>query len=245
MRLIVTRPEPDDARTARALIRLGHEAILSPMLDIVADTKASIVERSYQAVVVTSSNAVRALAARADDGCLRALPLYAVGDQTALEAKRAGFAQARSAGGALGDLTALLEEACHPGAGALLYAAGDVQSGDLAAEMRQKGFDVETVIVYRSVPRKRLSGVAEAAIRDDTVDGVLLYSRRSATAFSEAVAGAGLAPLPERVALYCLSPAVAAPLAETSANIRVAKEPSQISLFALIEGAVQPAGDGA
>ena len=32
MRLIVTRPEPDDDRTGRALIRLGHEAILSPMI---------------------------------------------------------------------------------------------------------------------------------------------------------------------------------------------------------------------
>jgi uroporphyrinogen-III synthase len=89
MRLIVTRPEPDDQRTARALIRLGHEAILSPMLDVVIDPKAKIKRAPYQAVLVTSSNAVRALAARSDEVVDRKLPLIAVGDQTALAAKRA------------------------------------------------------------------------------------------------------------------------------------------------------------
>ena len=246
MRLIVTRPEPDDARTARALIRLGHEAILSPMLDIVVEAKAPVAARAYQAVVVTSANAVRALAARADDVVARTLPLYAVGDRTALEAKRAGFKSARSAGGAFDDLVALLAEALDPGAGPLLYAVGDVQAGDLAADMRQRGFDVETAIVYRSIPRKRLSGVAEDALRSGTADGVLLYSRRSAEAFAAAVAGAGLVPLPGRVVLYCLSRAVAAPLSDLAGDVRVAAEPNQLSLFAEIESAAAtPAGEGA
>ena len=246
MRLIVTRPEPDDDRTARALIRLGHEAILSPMLDIVADAKAPIAACDFQAVAVTSANAVRALSARADDAVARTLPLYAVGDQTALEAKRAGFKNARSAGGALADLVALLARERDPGAGPLLYAAGDVQAGDLAAEMKQHGFDVETAIVYRSVPRKRLSGVAEDALRSGTADGVLLYSRRSAAAFAAAVTGAGLVPLPRRVVLYCLSEAVAEPLAGLAGDVRVAAEPNQLSLFALIESAAEkPANEGA
>jgi uroporphyrinogen-III synthase len=237
MRLIVTRPEPDDDRTGRALIRLGHEAILSPMLDVAADPKAPIPSRDFQAVVVTSSNAVRALAGRSDDAVPRTLPLYAVGDQTALEAKRAGFAQARSAGGALDDLVRLLRDALDPEAGPLLYAAGEAQAGDLAGATRSHGFAVETAVVYRSRLRARLSGVAEDALKSGSADGVLLYSRRSAEAFAGAVKAAGLGPLSERVKLFCLSDPVAAALSDNvGGRIAVAEKPNQISLFALIEG---------
>jgi uroporphyrinogen-III synthase len=236
MRLIVTRPEPDDERTARALIRLGHEAILSPMLDIVPDPKAQVPGGPFQAVVVTSSNAVRALAARADNAVPRSLPLFAVGDQTALEAKRAGFAKARSAGGALDDLVALLAAELAADAGPLLYAAGEVQAGDLAGRMQERGFTVETSVVYGAVPRRHLAGVAGDAIRAENVDGVLLYSQRSTQAFAEALQVAGLAPLSERVTLFCLSAAAAAPLGDVAAGkVLIAEEPNQISLFALIE----------
>lgn len=241
MRLIVTRPEPDDDRTARALIRLGHEAILCPMLDIVSDPNAPIPGGPFQAVVVTSSNAVRALAARADAAVPPSLPLLAVGDQTALEAKRAGFSRARSAGGNLDDLVALLAAKLRADAGPLLYAAGEVQAGDLARRMQEHGFTVETSIVYRAVPRAHLSGVARDAIRSASVDGVLLYSRRSAQAFAAALQTAGLAPLSEKVTLYCLSTAVAEPLGSVAAGkVLVAEAPNQISLFALIEQQARP-----
>jgi uroporphyrinogen-III synthase len=241
MRLIVTRPEPDDDRSARVLIRLGHEAILCPMLDIVSDPKAPIPRGPLQAVVVTSSNAVRALAARADDAVPRTLPLFAVGDQTALEAKRAAFTRARSAGGNLDDLVALLVAELQADAGPLLYAAGEVQAGDLAKRMQEHGFTVETSIVYRAEPRTHLSGVASDAIKSDSVDGVLLYSQRSAQAFAAALQAAGLAPLSEKVTLYCLSAAVAEPLGEVAAGkVLVAEAPNQISLFALIEEETGP-----
>ena len=105
-------------RTGRALIRLGHEAILSPMLDIVLDAKAPIPERSYQAVLVTSSNAVRALAARAvrpvaadiaascgrrPDGArgkARRLCRRALGGRSARRSRRARGARAFAGGGA-------------------------------------------------------------------------------------------------------------------------------------------------
>lgn len=240
MRLIVTRPEPDATRTAHALIRLGHEAILSPMLDVVADPRAAIPERPWQAIAVTSANAVRALAERADDAVPRDLPLYAVGDRTALEAKRAGFRDARSAGGALADLVHLLAADLRPEAGPLLYAAGNAQAGDLAADMRAHGFGVETATVYQSTPRPCLAGVAVDALRSGNADGVLLYSRRSAEAFAKAVAAAGLAPLAGNVRLFCISAAAAEPLAQVAAGTpAVAEEPDQISLFALIERAAR------
>lgn len=236
MQLIVTRPEPDATRTARALIRLGHEAILSPMLDIVIDANVKIPARPYQAVMVTSSNAVRALAARPVRPVTVEVPLFAVGDQTALEAKRAGFSVVRSAGGDLGDLVALALAELSPAAGPLLYAAGEEQAGDLAAQLGEQGLSVETAIVYRAEPRSRLANVAETALAAGAVDGVLLYSRRSAAAFALALRAGGLAPLDEKIACFCLSASTAEAVGKvTRGKVLVATQPDQIALFAIIE----------
>lgn len=238
MRLIVTRPEPDATRTAHALIALGHAAILSPMLEVAPDPDARVSDGPIQAVLATSSNAVRALAAHPARARLEPLPFFAVGDRTALEARRAGFRGARSAGGALADLAALVRAELRPGDGPLLYAAGDVRSGDLAGDLGAVGFEVATVVVYRAVARLRLSGVATDALRAGEADGILVYSRRSAAALVLALRAAGLSPLAERVVCYALSEAAAEPLAGIAgAPVRVAAHADQISLFALLDRA--------
>lgn len=236
MRLIVTRPEPDATRTAEALIRLGHVPILSPMLDIVREKNARLPQALFQAVLVTSSNAVRMLAWHRDRQLIANVPVFAVGDRTALDAKRAGFAGVRSAGGAVDDLIALAGEELKPAAGPLLYAAGDVPTGDLAGRLRAQGFDVHTRVLYRAEPRARLAGVATDALRAGSADGVLFYSRRSAAAFAAALTASGLGPLGERVACFCLSTAVAEPLvAVATGPVLIPERPDQISLLALIE----------
>jgi uroporphyrinogen-III synthase len=236
LRLIVTRPEPEASRTARALIRLGHTAILSPALEVVLDSKASIPVRPYQAVLVTSNNGVRALASRPVRPVAVDTPLLAVGDQTALEAKRAGFSAARSAGGTLDDLVALVVETLSPSAGPLLYAAGKTQSGDLAGALAAHGFEVETAVIYRAEPLRRLANVARDALTAGAVDGVLFYSRRSAAAFALGLRAGKLAPLASEVTCFCLSQAVAEAVRPvTRGKVLVAERPDQIALFALIE----------
>jgi uroporphyrinogen-III synthase len=238
MRLIVTRPEPDATRTATALARLGHTPILSPMLDIVPDPTARLPDEPLQALLVTSSNAVRALAGHRERGRLDDLPLLAVGDHTALEARRAGFRHARSAGGAFEDLVALAARELDPAGAPLLYAAGAAQAGDLAGRLGALGFIVETTVLYAAEARRRLSQVAAAALRINEADGVLFYSRRTAAAFALALRAEGLAPLAPHVACFCLSQAVAEPLAAISTGaIRIAARPDQISLFATVEEA--------
>ena len=236
MRLIVTRPEPDDMRTARALMRLGHEAILCPILDIVAIAGVRLANRPWQAVLVTSANAVRALARMPARPFPASTPLFAVGDQTALEARRAGFVAARSAGGAMDELLGMAEAELSPAAGPLLYLAGEMQAGDLAGELTALGFEVETAVLYRSEPREKLAGVAEDALRAANVDGVLFYSRRSAEAFDQALRRARLSPLAEGVVCFCLSEAVAEAARGFARGAVLASErPDQISLFALID----------
>jgi uroporphyrinogen-III synthase len=185
---------------------------------------------------VTSSNAVRALAERAVRPVTVDVPLLAVGDQTALEAKRAGFPAARSAGGALDDLVALASRDLRPADGPLLHAVGEEQAGDLSGRLQAEGFEVESVVLYRAEPRPRLANVAVDALKAKTVDGALFYSRRTAAAFALALRSAGLAPLAGGVACFCMSAAVAEALAKvTEGRIIVAERPDQLALFAAIE----------
>ncbi len=147
-----------------------------------------------------------------------------------------GFAAARSAGGGLEDLLLLAGATLSPTAGPLLYAAGKERRGDLAGDLEAMGFDVETAILYRAEPRKRLATVAETALTAGSVDGALFYSRRSAAAFALALRAGGLAPLAASVACFCLSEATAEALARvTSGKVLVAERPDQIALFALVE----------
>jgi uroporphyrinogen-III synthase len=235
MRLIVTRPEPDATRTAEALIRLGHEAILSPMLDIVTLPRVRLSAGDFQAVLVTSANAVRTLVGQKESVPKDTL-LLAVGDQTALEARRAGFQKVRSAGGVIEDLIALAKAELSPSGGPLFYAAGEAQAGDLPGRLTAAGFSVETVVLYRAVPRENLARAAEDVLRKGEADGVLLYSRRSALAFVDAAAAADLLPLSKNVALFCISASVSAALPERAGGrIAVAARPDQMGLFALVE----------
>lgn len=236
MRLIVTRPDPDGERTALALERLGHEAILSPALDIRYLVDAPIRTGKPQAVLVSSVNAVRALERHARRDELMARPVLAVGDRTAVEAKRAGFVSATSAGGALDDLLALVKQSCTPAGGPLLYAAGADRAGDPASELGRDGFAVETVTVYRAEKAPDLADAAHQALDREDVDGVLLYSARTVEAFAEQLDRAGLLPLDDKVVRYCLSEAVAKAAKQLGDGpIRIAATPDQLALLALLE----------
>ena len=235
MRLLVTRPEPDATRTADALTALGHTPVLCPMLDIVREPPLPL-PAGCQAIAATSANVICALAAHPDVAAIRNLPLFAVGDRSAVEARRAGFTAAQSAGGSLPELCDRIVSDLDPDEGPILYAAGDVRSGDLAAGIGAAGFAVATAVLYRSVARPRLSDAALVALRTGGVDGVLIFSAQSAEAFVAALAADGLSPLPETIAAFAISEQAAAPLAGALRGpVRSAARPDQIALFALLE----------
>ena len=50
MRLLVTRPEPDNARTAAALRAKGHEVVLAPLLHIEAVAGADLEGQTVELV---------------------------------------------------------------------------------------------------------------------------------------------------------------------------------------------------
>ncbi|MFZ0778707.1 MAG: uroporphyrinogen-III synthase [Xanthobacteraceae bacterium] len=233
MRILVTRPAVDAARTAAALRVRGHEAIVAPLLTIEYFPDAELGDRPWSVILVTSANAARAIAAhRRRDELLR-VPVLAVGGQSAQELRAEGFADVISANGDLDDLADLVAARLKPPA-RLLYLAGQERSGDLAGVLRAKNFVVETVVVYRAVVAQTLPEEAASALRGD-LHGVLHYSRRGAEAFVSAARKAGLleAALRNQVH-FCLSAKVAEPLQEAgAADVRIAAQPDEAALMSL------------
>jgi len=137
MRILVTRPLEDGAEIARLLADMGHEALLAPLLTVRISGGPKLTLAGVQAVLATSANGVRAVAARSD---MRDVPLFAVGPQTAEAAARAGFIRVRNAGG---DAAALADAVCgwaDTAAGPLLHAAGE-ESGGAIAGCRHPGVE--------------------------------------------------------------------------------------------------------
>ena len=231
MRILVTRPLQDAVVTAAQLRARGHEVLISPLLTISVHAGPMIDLLGIQAILATSANGVRTLSARIS---ARDIPLFAVGPQTADEARAAGFSTVRESNRAAEALAEAVSQWTTPDKGALLHASGTDGAGRLAGLLADKGFDVRTETLYAVSPAP-LSQQALDAISAGTLDAVLLYSPRSARLFRDAVTGAHLADAARKSIAICISPATAEALVPlVFAETRVAASPNQDALLACL-----------
>jgi uroporphyrinogen-III synthase len=232
MRLLVTRPAAETEDFARALAQRGHHCVIAPMMEIRVHRGPPIALDGVQAALATSANGVRALAERADR---RDVTIYAVGPQTARAAAEAGYLRVHDASGDAKALTEYVARHADLSGGKLLHAAGEETAGRLREALEERGFKVETVALYAACPVEQLPMAAALALREGTLDGVLLFSPRSAQTFANLVTQAGLAPLCERLTAYCISAATAAAAAGlTFDRVAIATAPNQEAMLALL-----------
>ena len=245
MTVLVTRPEPDNETTATALRAKGHEVLLSPMLRFEAVTFEIDPDTRYGAVIVTSANALRALAGHPARESLTALPVFAVGRHTADVAWQTGFHDVTAAGGDAASLRDLMTKGGRtkslPKSRPLLYLAGADLSHDLAGELSERGFEVVTATSYRMAPVADLTREVCDAFAAHRIAAVLHYSRRSARAFLDAARTGGVEISALAVPQCCLSDAVATVLREAGApHVAVAAVPDESTLFDVLDRALQP-----
>jgi uroporphyrinogen-III synthase len=233
MRLLVTRPEPDNQRTAATLRGLGHEVLLAPLLRIEAVADADLGRPPWCAVLLTSANGARAAARHPRHGELRTTPVLTVGASSAEAARAAGFADVASADGDGRDLARLAAQRFAGSQAPLLYLAGEDRARDLAAELAAHGLSVRTVVVYRAAAAPAFPPAVRSALEQDRIDGVLHFSRRSVDSYL--VCGRDLIGRAIKPVHYCLSARAAEPLrAAGAATVRVAAQPDEARLLALV-----------
>lgn len=232
MRLLITRPEEDAEALANLLAACGIESMIAPVITVADIAGPAPDLAGIQAILITSANGVRAFAHKS---AARDVAVLAVGDASAAAARDLGFGKVESAGGDVAALAKLAADSLDPAAGALLHIAGSAVAGDLSGALAAAGFDCRRAVLYEAKPAASLGAAPRAALKDGTLDGVLLYSPRTAATFVTLADKAGVAGACARMTAYCLSPAVADAVRGLAwRRVVVARAPDQDSLLAAV-----------
>jgi uroporphyrinogen-III synthase len=232
MRLLITRPEEDAAALAATLNELGHSTLVAPLMEVRIFDGPPLILDGVQAVLATSANGVRAFARRSTR---RDLPVYAVGPQTAEAASTCGFQFVYSAEGDAAKLAEAVAGWAKPEKGALLHAAGAETTGGMRQALQAKGFAVTVETLYEAAPAKKLPEKLKQALSGNALDGVLLFSPRSAKVFTNLVTKAGLGGACTGLSCYCISAATAAATGGLAfTRVSVAGAPNQEAMLALL-----------
>jgi uroporphyrinogen-III synthase len=206
--LLVLRPQPGADATAERIRALGLEPVTAPLFRIVP-LEWTMSERPFQAILLTSANAARALNDEPD----RQIPVYAVGAATAEAARAAGFT-AVTAG--RGDVVQVLRRAATDGVASLLHLTGVDRTGFDPESIR-----IEVRAVYSAEPVDPPPSLADGLARGAVA---LLHSARAARRFRE-LGGTG-----HRIA--AISAAVLAAAGDGWAATAVAERPTDDALLA-------------
>lgn len=233
LRVLVTRPEPGAARTARALEAMGHRPLLLPLSEIrPLPADARTLPARIDAVAATSANALR-LAAPQLLATLAAFACHAVGAGTAQAARAAGFAHIEEGPG---DAAALAAQIGGALAGkSLVYLCGRVRLSSFEECLGAAGVHVAAVETYDTVPIEPSSETVSARLGGAGVDAVLLYSAKAAQAARRLAARPQLAALLADAHVLALSGRVAAAFGPGAGDrMRVAAAPTEEALLELL-----------
>jgi uroporphyrinogen-III synthase len=118
----------------------------------------------------------------------------------------------------------------------LLHLAGNDLAGDITNDLEQHGFRLLQPVVYRMVPATEFDPGTVEEIRSGEIDGVLLFSPRTAAIYAGLISRHDLAAVAYGFTHYCLSPAVAARLAPLGAvSTEVAAAPTLDAMLELLQ----------
>lgn len=236
MRVLITRPEADAHDLKASIEALGWQTMLAPLLTIELLPIASDALDGVTALIATSRNGLRALAA--SDAALaaaRGKPIFTVGPATTDMAQSLGFTQITEGPGTGEELAAVIAGANLGVNDRLLHLAADHIAFDLEAALATHGIAVKKLVAYRSVAADTLPDEVNAALIAGTLDAVVLMSPRAARTWRHCTSA--LTPHADltKPTYICLSENVANALGPSFSKVtRVAEAPNFKHLCALL-----------
>jgi uroporphyrinogen-III synthase len=238
-RVLITRPEPGAARTAKRLQALGFKPVCLPLTEIRPTFAELPAGNDFDAVAFPSANAVR----HARPALLRAvasLPAFAVGRATAEALIEAGFKDPTIGPGDGLGLASLMAGRLARGT-RVVYLCGRVRTNDFEETLHAAGIEVTPVEAYDTVVLDYTDAELTKILGSEAFDAVLLYSRMAAQTLTELTDRSVMPPLLARASFICMSKRVAAPIATIGVaigkeNIRIAAEPDEEAMLARLAG---------
>jgi uroporphyrinogen-III synthase len=200
---------------------MGFEPLVAPVLQAQPIAGATIDLVGVEALAFTSAHAVAAFAALTG---ARALPVFAVGETCAEQARKAGFACVVSAAGDVSDLADLVA-AAKPRPARVLNPSARAPAADFVDLLAARGVLGRVAAVYETIE----TGAAPAL---DQIDAILIHSSRAARALAVLLLGR---PEAAHIDGFAISPAAAQPLIRVALrSLSVADRPDEAALLRLL-----------
>lgn len=254
-RVVVTRARAQAGRLSEALRALGAEAIEIPAIEIVPPASYGPLDgaltalSSYDWLIVTSANAVRAIAERAGLPEVRErfahLRIAAVGSATAEALRRAGLTAALVPREYVAEsLAAALHGEALRGKRVLLTRA-ELARDVVPDALRQAGAQVDVVDAYRNVmPESSVNALRDHYARNPLPDAVTFTSSSTVAHFFALARRAGVEIQPERLRSASIGPVTSATLREHGVEPAIEAAVHDVEgLVCAVVKLLQPGGD--
>ena len=203
MNIILTRPLNDTENLMQELFKLGHKIMHIPTLKITSANLKPLNLKNYNAIIFTSSNAVKNLTL---EGKKTNIKCFCVGSITEKIARLNGFTKTISASGNVNALKNLIVNSKELKRNdKLAYICGDQITIELDKELTNEGFRVKKFINYFSEKITSLNEANIDLIKKYPPNVIFVYSLRSAESFNSIVTNYSLAPMMTQSAVMCIS----------------------------------------
>jgi uroporphyrinogen-III synthase len=234
MRVLVTRPEQDAGALAEELSRLGHEAVIHPLMEFhVLDFDPAPL-KTAGGLIFTSRNGLRALLERFDPAAVAGCPVFCVGSETESALRRAGFQTVAAVAETAERLAGEIAQRAAKGA-SLVHVTGEHQAFDLVRALALDGFSVSTLRVYEMRARSAFEGALLEALQAGSIGGVILMSPRTAEIFVSLCERHGLFERARCLDYFCLANSVSNRLKPLDpVYVHVARKPERAALLKLL-----------
>jgi len=209
--------------------------VLAPLLEIEFLKDVPLDLEGAQAIIITSRNALRALADHPQREEVTALPLIAVGEATAWAGRKFGFHEVTIGPGTGAGLPPIIRREVHPEKGALVHIGAEKVAFDLKSALEADGYEVRRPVLYRSHAVESLPEPVVSELAGGTIKDVLLMSPRTARIFARLAQSQGVVTNAKDLVCYCLSKAIAEPVIPLGFKVYVPAHPREEDLLALLD----------
>ena len=203
MNILITRPLIDTEDLMGKLFSLGHKIIHVPTLKISTIKSVTVDFKKYDAIILTSANALRNLKVTNND---KNKLFFCVGSITEKIARKLGYINTISAGGNVNALKNLIMNSNRISKNSkIAYLCGDNLTSELDSELNKEGMNIEKIINYTSDKITDINDENKKIIASHPPDIIFVYSTRSAESFIEIIKNYSLYPLMTGSRVMCIS----------------------------------------
>ena len=202
MHIVITRPKEDSLYLIENLIKLGHEVTHLPVIKIEKLKTKKIDLLNYQAVIFTSSNAIRFMDIEKFNSKIKC---FCVGRSTELTAKQVGFVNTYTSEGTVDSLIELIIRTLNNKSEKLLYLSSEFISKDLDKDLIKSGYLVDRISNYTSLSVETIDKKILNFFEKNPPNVIFVYSTKSAKNLFNLINKYSLLNLVTQSNLMCIS----------------------------------------